>query len=351
MTPTTMPSKKIGSAESPELPSPCGPLSAAVLEALRSNSAPRRSLGRAEPYGRDLQLALYCLYELHYRGFRGVEPEQEWDPTLLALRQELERVFLTALRDDVPAGDDVEAELQSLLVEPADAWGITQYLRRDGQLWQLREYVAHRSLHHLKEADPQAWAIPRLSGPAKAALVTIEHDEYGAGSPERMHSHLFAKMMRALGVDDRYGAYVDSAPAETLAEVNLMSMCGLHRKLRGALLGQFATIELTSSPGSDRLVQAMRRLDCTPEAIDFYSEHIEADAVHEQLVRRGVLNPLLNAEPELASDVVFGIRASTHLANKLETLLLECWTHNRHSLLTPVTMECSNATCSSPPSL
>ncbi|MGW5643034.1 hypothetical protein ACWEV3_31360 [Saccharopolyspora sp. NPDC003752] len=32
------------------------------------------------------------------------------------------------------------------------------------------------------------------------------------------------------------------------------------RGLRGALLGQFATVELTSSPGPDRLVQAMRRL-------------------------------------------------------------------------------------------
>ncbi|TDD48141.1 iron-containing redox enzyme family protein [Saccharopolyspora elongata] len=333
MTTRTRPSKTTGSAETPELPFPRGPLSSAVLETLRGNPTPPTPLNRADPYGQDLQLALYCLHELHYRGFRGVEPEWEWDTTLLAFRQRLEQVFLAALRDDVPAGDDVEAELQNVLVEPADAWGVTHHLRRDGQLWQLREYVAHRSLYHLKEADPQAWVIPRLSGAAKSAFVTIEHDEYGAGNPERMHSHLFARMMRALGLDDRYGAYLDSAPAETLAEVNLMSMCGLHRGLRGALLGQFATVELTSSPGSDRLVQAMRRLGCGPDAIEFYAEHVEADAVHEQLVRRSVLAPLLEAEPELASDVVFGIRASTHLAGKLEALLLDRWADNKSSLL------------------
>ncbi|RKT89148.1 Iron-containing redox enzyme [Saccharopolyspora antimicrobica] len=326
------PTGTVSSTEVPELPAPRGPLSAGVVEALRDGSTPAPH-DDAEPYGLDLQLALYCLYELHYRGFRGVEPEREWDPELLALRRELELAFLSTLRDDIPVGHDVAAELQRLLVEPSDAWGATHHLRRDGQLWQLREYVTHRSLYHLKEADPQAWVIPRLSGAAKACFVTVEHDEYGAGQPERMHSHLFAVMMRALGVDDRYGAHLDVVPAEALAEVNLMSMCGLHRSLRGALLGQFATVELTSSPGSDRLVRAMRRLGCSPEAIDFYAEHVEADAVHEQLVRRGVLGPLLTAEPELATDVVFGVRAAIHLAGRFEALLLERWARNESSLL------------------
>jgi hypothetical protein len=319
----------------PPTPCPRGPLSAAVLDTFRGSPVAMPTREPAEPYGTDLQLALYCLYELHYRGFRDVDATWEWDPSLLALRRDLEQVFLSALRDDVASGDEVDEELQRLLLEPADAWGISHHLRQDGQLWQLREYVAHRSLYHLKEADPQAWVIPRLSGPAKAAFVTIEHDEYGAGSPDRMHSHLFAQMMRALDLDDHYGAYVNSAPAEALAEVNLMSMCGLHRDLRGALLGQFATIELTSSPGSDRLVQAMRRLGCSPEATEFYSEHIEADAVHEQLVRRSVLGPLLAAEPALAPDVVFGIRATTLLTNTLEALLLDRWSHRRSSLVSP----------------
>jgi heme oxygenase-like protein len=98
-------------------------------------------------------------------------------------------------------------------------------------------------------------------------------------------------------------------------------------------VGQFATIELTSSPGSDRLVQAMQRLGCGPDAIDFYAEHVEADAVHEQLVRRSILTPMLDAEPELASDVVFGIRASNQLADGLEALLLDRWANDQCSLL------------------
>ena len=316
------------------LPAPRGPLSACVLAALRDGGPPRDLPPLRDPYGEDEQLTLYCLYELHYRGFPGVDAEREWDLDLLRVRQALEREFLTALRAEVPAGDDVEQEIAALLTEPAEAdgTGVSYHLLRTGEAWQLREYLVHRSLYHLKEADPQAWVIPRLPAAAKAALVTVEHDEYGAGDPERVHARLFAAMLRSTGLDDGYGVYLDHAPASTLAEVNLMSLCGLHRALRGALVGQFATVELTSSPGSDRLVRAMDRMAFPAAASAFYAEHVEADAVHEQLMRRGVVQPLLAEEPELASDVVFGIRASTLLAERFGDHLLSAWANGRTSL-------------------
>jgi hypothetical protein len=332
-----------GGAVAPALPAPRGPLSTVVLDALRDTTSASSvarvgaaDVQQADPYGEDLQLALYCCYELHYRGFAGVSDDLEWDPGLLGLRRHLERAFLTALRADVPGGTDVAAEVDTLLVEPVDAWGVSHHLRHAGQLWQLREYVAQRSLYHLKEADPQAWVIPRLTGPAKVALVTIEHDEYGSGNPDRMHARLFADMMTELGLCAEYGTYLGAAPAATLAEVNFMSLCGLHRRLRGALVGQLAATELTSSPSSDRLVRAMRRLGCGPAAIEFFAEHIEADAVHEQLVRHGVIAPLLAAEPELAGAVVFGIQASTRLTDRLSDLLLRRWAEDRPTLLTPL---------------
>lgn len=324
--------------EAPALPQPRGPLSAAVLTMLRGDPEPADGTAAADPYGDDLQLALYCCYEMHYRGFAGVPDEREWDVALLGLRRAMEQRFLEALRADVEPDDDVDAAVAALLVEPVgDVRGVSHHLRRDGERWQLREYVAHRSLYHLKEADPQAWVIPRLTGPAKAALVGVEHDEYGSGDPDRMHARLFAVMMDALGLDSSYGAYLDAAPAETLAEVNFMSLCGLHRSLRGALVGQFALVELTSSPGSERLVRAMRRLGCPEEAVAFYAEHVVADAVHEQQVRLGVLGPLLAVEPELAADVVFGIRAAEFLGERHSSLLLDEWEAGRRSLRLPLT--------------
>lgn len=323
----------------PALPTPRGPLSEAVVEFMRGRR--RRPLaaavGDVDPYGEDLQLALYACYELHYRGFAGADDALEWDPDLLALRARLEQAFLTEVRAQVAGGDDLAAAVAALLVEPIDGTGISHHLcSEQGQLWQFREYVAMRSLYHLKEADPQAWVIPRLEGPAKSALVTVEHDEYGAGKGHAMHSLLFANMMRELGLSTRYGAYLDQVPAEVLAEVNLMSLCGLHRALRGASIGQFAVIELTSSPGSARLVKAGQRLGCGPATHRYYDEHVEADAVHEQILRRNVLAPLVAEYPAMAADIVFGIQASELLADRLAGRIKTAWSQGRSALLTPL---------------
>ncbi len=51
----------------------------------------------------DLQLALYCCYELHYRSFRGVDPYWEWYPDLIEARGRLEHVFEDSLRESLPA--------------------------------------------------------------------------------------------------------------------------------------------------------------------------------------------------------------------------------------------------------
>ncbi len=188
-------------AGGPPLPTARGPLSAAVLARLGgAEPVHPGAVAEADPFGEDLQLALYVAYELHYRGFADVADDLEWDPDLIRLRRELEEVFLAALRRDVAGGDDLPGTVDPLLLEDLDAQGVSHHLRRRGEVWQMREYIAMRSLYHLKEADPQAWVIPRLEGEAKAALVSVEHDEYGAGRGDRMHAQLFADMMRELGL-------------------------------------------------------------------------------------------------------------------------------------------------------
>ncbi|WP_330336364.1 iron-containing redox enzyme family protein [Streptomyces sp. NBC_00557] len=325
-------------ARGPRLPTPRGPLSAAVTAYLRGTGPlPRPAEAEAaDPYGDDPQLALYLCYELHYRGFAGVDPALEWDPELLRVRAALERRFLSALRSDTPGHDSLDDALGALLVEPVDGSGVTHFLSAEGELWQLREYAAQRSLYHLKEADPHAWVLPRLWGRAKAAMAAVEYDEFGGGRAERVHARLFAALMADLGLDTAYGRYLDAAPAEMLAVVNLMSLLGLHRELRGALVGHFAEVEITSSPGSRRLAEAMRRTGAGPAAEFFYDEHVEADAVHEQVVRHEVIGGLLAEEPELAADVAFGIDATEFLEGRLARRLLADWRAGRSSLRTPL---------------
>ncbi|MFE2332549.1 iron-containing redox enzyme family protein [Streptomyces coelicoflavus] len=324
--------------EGPQLPTPRGPVSEAVGARLRGTGplpAPE-TVAVAPVYGDDLQLALYQCYELHYRGFAGVRPDLEWDPELLGVRAVLERRFLAALRADTPVHASVADAVGALLVEPVRGEGVSHFLRDEGELWQLREYAAQRSLYHLKEADPHAWVLPRLWGRSKAAMAAVEFDEYGGGRADRVHARLFAGLMSDLGLDTTYGAHLNAASAQCLATVNMMSLFGLHRSLRGALVGHFAAVEITSSPGSRRLAEAMRRTGAGPAAEHFYDEHVEADAVHEQIVRHEVIDGLLEQEPQLAADVVFGIDATGHLEDRFGARLLADWRAGRSSLRTPL---------------
>jgi hypothetical protein len=325
----------------PALPWPTGPLSSTVLGLLACRP-PKRTLrpvalpiADADPYGLDLQLALYVCYELHYRGFARVDPRWEWNPELLAVRGQLEDAFLEAVRRDVGdigADESAAAEMDALCVEPADGTGPSYYLRDDGTWEQMQEYFVHRSVYHLKEGDPHAFAIPRLTGQAKASFVAIEHDEYGGGRGALMHQLLYADLLDAAGLDSTYLGYLDAVPAESLAVVNLMSLFGLHRELRGAAIGEFASTEITSPPGSRRLVDALRRMGAPQACIRFYAEHVEADAVHEQVVRTDVVGDMVANEPHLERDVIFGIRAKDLVEGRLATHLMDCWTAGRSSL-------------------
>jgi hypothetical protein len=288
----------------------------------------------------DLQLALYLCFELHYRSFPGVDPGWEWSPELLAVRAQLERAFLDALAAALGPSGPVDAlavgDLLFELEAGDEGVSLSRHLEVEAGIEEFREFVVHRSLYQLKESDPHSWAIPRLTGAAKTALMEVQADEYGGGRPERMHSHLFAKAMRALGLDARENAYLARVPGATLATVNLMSALGLRRDRRGALVGHLAMFEMTSALPNRRYGNGLRRLGFDGDATDFYDEHVEADAVHENIAAYDLAGGLARQEPELAEDILFGARALLHLEDRFGRSLLGAWEEGESSLRTPL---------------
>lgn len=314
-----------------------------ALYALLTGTEAQRPAGAGTP-GKDalndddLQMALYLCYELHYADIEGVDPRMEWSPLVLMFRAALESEFEQAVRAAVPARPsrsvEIGSELQRLVRED-EGPALSRYMETQGTDEQMREHIIHRSAYQLKEADPHSWALPRLTGSVKSALVEIQADEYGGGRPERMHAALFAKAMRGAGLDPVYGAYLDLLPGITLATVNLMSWFGLNRRLRGALAGHLAVFEMTSSVPNRRYGNALRRLGYGPDVTDFYDEHVEADAVHESIAAWDLADALSRAEPELAADVLFGGEALLALEARWAQHLLDAWAEDRTSLVRP----------------
>jgi hypothetical protein len=327
-----------------QLPEPRGPLTRALRADLAGGTVlSAQTLDLAEEAARsadpladeDLQLGLATCYELHYRGFDGVADDWEWDPQLLRLRGLLEQAHTGALHALVGplavTGEPIDRQLTALIAAD-DSPSLSSYLSRTGTLEQWREYLTVRSVYHLKEGDPHTFAVPRLGGRTKAAMVEIQADEYGGGAAERMHSELFAALLRDLGLAPGYGALWDEAPAVAFASVNTMSLFGLHRRWRAAAVGHLTAVEMTSSEPSRRYSAGLRRLGFDERTTVFYDEHVEADAVHEQIAAVDMCGSLVAESPELAGDVLFGAGCALAVDGLAARQLLDAWAAGRSVL-------------------
>lgn len=319
-----------------KLPEPRGTLTRHLLEHLREGP---HDLSMTLPpegdplAGDDFHLALYLCYELHYRGFDGVDDRWEWEPSLIDFRRSLEDLFEEALRETVEVdvvGGDTAACLRSI-IDTDSSPSLSSYMQNQATVDQYKEFITQRSAYQLKEADPHSWALPRLSGRAKAAMAEIQADEYGSGFADRIHARLFANTMESFGLDSTYGAYLSEISGVTLATVNLMSLFGLHRRWRGAAVGHLAAFEMSSSGPNRKYANGLRRLGCY-EATEFFDEHVEADAVHETIAAHDMAGALAQEDPSLAADILFGAQALVDLDASFAGHLLDSWRAGRSSL-------------------
>jgi len=330
---------------------PRGPLSEALIAVLGSIPSDVRDVGSlVDLAGQsvdaissilrddDIQLALFVLYSLHYGSLPGISDRWEWHPVLIEARAVLERAFEAELRAAVPVPQlptPTRTSVARALVEltTADAGpSLSRYIAKKATVDEAREFLIQRSIYTLREADPHSWAIPRLTGRSKAALVEIQSDEYGGGRPTRMHSTIFADTMRSMKLETGYAHYLDSVPAITLASMNTMSLFGLNRRLRGAIVGHLAAFEMTSSIPNLMYGNGFRRLGYDRGVTAYFDEHVAADAVHEQIAANDLAGALAEDEPALMPDILFGASTCLFVDGCAAAHILESWESGASSL-------------------
>jgi hypothetical protein len=339
-----------GEVSVPVAITPRGPLSGRILELLASPNPVREfrpvlhlvqgAIDEAESVSRDedIQLTLFLLYDLHYGSLGEMSDEWEWQPGLIDARirieHELERELRTAITPPAlprPTAADVARALTNLTRARRDSTFPT-YIAKTATADQIGEYLIHRSVATLREADPYAWAVPRLTGRAKAALVEIQADENGDGRPSRMHSEMFARTLQALDLDPRYGHYIDNVPAVTLASLNMVSMFGLNRRLRGAVIGHLAAFELTTSTPNLLFGNGLRRLGHGRPATEYFDEHVAFEATHQRIVAHELAGALAEDHPALLPYIIFGACACLAAEGWVERHLLTSWEADTSSL-------------------
>jgi hypothetical protein len=80
----------------------------------------------------------------------------------------------------------------------------------------------------------------------------------------------------------------------------------------------------------------MQRLGLGRDAWLFFDEHVEADAVHEQIAATDLCGGLLDDEPELAADVLLGAAVCHGLDARVTKHVLSAWTAGRTALRQPL---------------
>ncbi len=322
----------------PLIPWPRGPLSAAVINALSRAPGNFGKLPEIDVDDTltddDLHLALYLCYEVHYRDL--TPHDWEWDTDLLRFRAELEDAFIARLTEEVASHHsrspfDVTTALDQLLTS-APRSSVSTHFDSGGTLDQMREFCVHKSASHLREGDPQAFAIPRLSGDAKAALIEIQYENVAAELARRTHASMFATTMEYLGLDPSYGSYVEMLPGVTLAGVNLVSMFALHRKWRAALVGQVAIREMTSVEPMRSYGRALDRFGIGTSGRSFFDAYAGVDVRHLEEARARMVSSLLNTEPEMGAQILFGAAAMLLLDEHFTQHVLRAWENGLSSL-------------------
>ena len=172
------------------------------------------------------------------------------------------------------------------------------------------EFLIHRSAYQLKEADPHSWALPRLSGPPEGGP---------RGDPGRRVRRRQARADPRHDVRPRHGGAAASTRPRRLSRRD-PRLHARHRQPDVAPGPPPALARRDRGPPRavrDDLVDTeppLRDAGCAgsasaSEATAFFDEHVEADAVHENIAAVDLAGGLARQQPELGADVLWGARA------------------------------------------
>jgi hypothetical protein len=117
----------------------------------------------------------------------------------------------------------------------------------------------------------------------------------------------------------------------TLATVNLMSLFGLHRRWRGAIVGHLAAYEMNSAVPNRRYGNGLRRLG-RGDATAFHDEHVAADAVHDHIAAVDLAGGIAEQNPRLGADALWGAACLIELDGRFARHLMQAWERGQSSL-------------------
>ncbi|NVN10372.1 iron-containing redox enzyme family protein [Nguyenibacter vanlangensis] len=134
-------------------------------------------------------------------------------------------------------------------------------------------------------------------------------DEMGQGNPARTHVRLYRDLLEHLDIQDTPEAFVDALGWAGLSGYNLLLYFAFNRREYFRSIGALAITELSDPEQYAKLLAGCRRVGIgtdRPSVLDYYSEHVEVDALHGDGWIDNVIVPILKRYPGEARAVLEG---------------------------------------------
>jgi hypothetical protein len=259
---------------------------------------------------RDAALTLALVHDLHLAPVDEIGPAVRFQhhPAVAALKGRLEERYLRELRRsdaahrwDLP--DDPVAAVRAVAARDQ----VPELYRWVADRADRQELVAYLALEGGPDGgfdDLVAICQVGLSGEPKLELGHNYWDEMGGGDPDRVHTTLYRRFVRAV---DLPVLPREEQPTEALERVLLGSLVATNRALQPEMVGALGLIELQAGPRCRRVLTGFERLGFGADARDFYEEHAVADPRHGKDWLDRVIAPLAG-DPFWAEGIVRGAR-------------------------------------------
>lgn len=282
----------------------------------------------------DLHATLFILNELHVAPAGTAQALNQFDPNLIALRNELERAwFRTEFAQysqgmhGLDANSVVDAVRQMWATSEARTHALFDFLEFEATSAQMVAFFQSDAALNTRFFDLLAFALIGSSSSARRELVQNMWDEAGRGDPQKGHVQLFEDLLISVGVKTPPDARHLELGLHGLVGHNLFMSTCTTREHYFKSLGVMAITELMDPTHYEKLVRGCKRLGLADGVeLEYYEEHVTIDVIHGDGWLKNVIAPAAASNPDAADDILFGahlrLKTSAAYYDELQARLL-----------------------------
>lgn len=271
---------------------------------------------------RELQQTLYSLYQPHLAEPLSVLSENQFNPTLLTIRQLIEEQWLKYEEKkykefNIPNNPDTfVTDLRTLWTNHiASHHPLFDFLETEANRQQIFYFFKSDSSLNLLFFDLVAMTLVGSRLETRGEISRNLWDEIGEGSDQFTHVNLYKDLLARTQIglaDDHYGHLLTW---QGLTGYNAFMLGSVNRKHYFKAIGVMAMTELLDPPQYEKLVKGCHRIGLTDRDVHYYTEHIEIDIVHADGWLNNVIKPIVKKTPAAIREVYLGSVLRLQTAN------------------------------------